>query len=447
MTPPVTAMRRPRILVADDEPTMRELFRETLERDWDVRVAEDGMRAKALLDHEPFDVAFLDLRMPGRDGAELLRLLRARPDRPRTVLMSAHAGAERQRELLAQGADHFLEKPFDPEAIEALVRALAAPAETPDVELIAEAPAIAAVLEIVARIAPTRATVLVQGETGTGKELLAREIHRKSLRAQRAFVRVNCAALAEGLLESELFGHERGSFTGAVRATRGLFQEADGGTLLLDEISEVSPALQAKLLRVLQEREMRKVGGGGAIAVDVRIIATTNRDLSREVAAGRFRADLFHRLNVVRIDVPPLRVRLEDLPRLAHAFLARKAQEHEIVRPSIDSAAFDKMRVHPWPGNVREMENALERAMLLAQDGRIRARDLELSPPAPPECETDWDGRSLEAIERSAILGALRAHRNNRTHAAEALGISVRTIRNKLHAYRDAGLTIEEAER
>ncbi len=439
-----TPTGRRRILVADDEPTMRELFRETLERDWDVRVAEDGMRAKALLDHEPFDVAFLDLRMPGRDGAELLRLLRGRADRPRTVLMSAHAGVERQRELLAEGADRFLEKPFEPDAIESIVRSLCGAATVPGVEFVADAPSMRALEEILQRVAPTRATVLLQGETGTGKEILAREIHRRSARAAKAFVRVNCAALAEGLLESELFGHERGSFTGAVRATRGLFQAADGGTLLLDEISEISAALQAKLLRVLQERELRKVGGDAPVPVDVRILATTNRDLALEVGRGRFRADLFHRLNVVRIDVPPLRARVDDLPRLAENFLARKAQEHEVPETTLEPDALERLRRHDWPGNVRELENVLERAMLLGRGGRIRAKDLDVQS-APSGSEPAWNGKTLDEIERAAIDGALRAHRGNRTRAAEALGISVRTIRNKLRVYRESGRPLEEA--
>ncbi len=278
--------KRGRILVADDEPTMRELFQETLAETWDVRVAEDGMRAKALLDHERFDLVFLDLRMPGRDGAELLKLVRSREDAPRAVMMSAHAGPERIRELLHEGAERFLEKPFDPEVIEETARELVlgaarATAAGEAGALVAGAPAMQRALEVIAQIAPTRVTVLLQGETGTGKEVLAREIHRRSARAGKPFVRVNCAALAEGLLESELFGHERGSFTGAVRTTQGLFQLAHGGTLLLDEISEISGALQAKLLRVLQEREVRRVGGGLSLPVDVRILATTNRDLAR----------------------------------------------------------------------------------------------------------------------------------------------------------------------
>jgi len=439
--------KRGRVLVADDEPVMRDLFQETLGAEWDVRLAEDGSRAKALLDHERFDVVFLDVRMPGRDGGELLRWLRSRGNRPRTVLMSAHAGEALRKELLAEGADRFLEKPFDPDVITAVARILVTEESGEVPQLIAGSQPMQEVLAVVDRIARSRATVLLQGETGSGKEVLAREIHRRSTRADKPFVRVNCAALAEGLLESELFGHERGSFTGAVRTTRGLFQLADGGTLLLDEISEISAALQAKLLRVLQEREVRKVGGAESVSVDVRIIATTNRDLAGEVSRGRFRADLFHRLNVVRIDVPALRSRSEDIAALSSGILSRKATEHDLPRPELEPDALDMLQKHPWPGNVRELENALERALLMHRDGRIRAQDLALDLPSPSADDISLDGRTLQEIERAAIRGALRCHRGNRTHAAKALGVSVRTIRNKIREFKSAGISIEEVGR
>ncbi|NNE44634.1 MAG: sigma-54-dependent Fis family transcriptional regulator [Gemmatimonadetes bacterium] len=430
------SQRLGRVLVADDERTMLELFRETLSSEWEVRVARDGDEAVDLLESENFDVAFVDLRMPGRDGAEVLRTLQASGRRIPTVMMSAHAGRERQRELLGGGADLFLEKPFRPETIEETVRNLSGLGPAPD-RLIVRDPRMEEVIRVIDRVARTRATVLLQGETGTGKELLAREIHTRSHRDNRPFLQVNCAALTEGLLESELFGHERGSFTGAVRNTRGLFLAAQGGTLLLDEISETSATLQAKLLRVLQEREVRPVGSDRSVAVDVRIVATTNRDLASEVAAGRFRQDLYHRLNVVRIDVPALRERPGDLGPLTDAIVTRKAEEHELSRPVIEPCFERALADHPWPGNVRELENALERALLLC-DGNLRADDLHLDPPEMP-ASAPQVGMTVREAERDLILATLEATRLNRTRAAEMLGISVRTLRNKLHEYRDSG--------
>jgi DNA-binding NtrC family response regulator len=430
-----------RVLVADDERTMLELFEETLAGDWDVRLAADGREAAELLDRETFDVAFLDLRMPGHDGAELVRRLRAAGKRFPAVIMSAHAGEERRRELLGGGADRFLPKPFLPEDIEGLVRDLLrdVPAAEP-VRLVAQDPAMRGILAMVGRVAPTRATVLLQGETGTGKELLAREIHDRSGRRGRPFVRVNCAALTESLLESELFGHERGSFTGAVRTTQGLFEAADRGTLLLDEIGEVSPALQSKLLRVLQEREVRRVGGAANIAVDVRVIATTNRDLAAEVGAGRFRQDLYHRLNVIRIDVPPLRARPGDLEPLTDRIVERKAREHDLACPAVGPDVREALRTWPWPGNVRELENALERALLLATEGTLRAGDLGLVAARPAaDAVAAPVGTRLRDAERALVLKTLEATGGNRTRAAELLGISVRTMRNKIREYRASG--------
>jgi DNA-binding NtrC family response regulator len=428
-----------RVLVADDERTMLELFRATLETDWDVRLARDGLEAAELLENERFDVAFLDLRMPGEDGASLLRRIRARRLALPTVVMSAHAGEERRREILSGGASRFLQKPFLPEEIERAVRELVtSEGDRAATTLIARDPSMLEVMRLVDRVAASRATVLLQGETGTGKEVLARELHRRSARARGPFVRVNCAALSEGLMESELFGHERGSFTGAIRTTRGLFQAADEGTLLLDEISEISPALQAKLLRVLQEREIRRVGGTDPIQVDCRIVATTNRDLARDAAEGRFRADLYHRLNVVRICLPPLRERPQDLVALAEAILERKADEHGVPCARLSEAARSKLLAHRWPGNVRELENALERALLLCQSSLIAPEGLFLDEPISSE-GTLFAGATLREMERTLILSTLRSARGNRTRAARILGISVRTLRNKLKEYRLSG--------
>ncbi len=431
---------RGRILVADDEPTMRELFRETLAGEWDVALASDGEEAAGLLDHQDFDLAFLDLKMPGRDGADLLRRIRRSGKRLPTVMMSAHAGGTRRRELLEGGADRFLEKPFLPDLIEATTNDLAAGSATDAVRFIADDPAMILVMDIVRRVAPTRATVLLQGETGTGKELIAHEIHRESGRKNRPYVRVNCAALADGLLESELFGHERGAFTGAIRTTPGLFQAAHGGTLLLDEISEIPPALQAKLLRVLQEREIRRVGGAASVPVDVRVLATTNRDLAREVEAGRFRMDLYHRLNVVRIEVPALRARPADLQPLVDSILDRKALEHETTRPRVSAVTLRRLREHGWPGNVRELENVLERALLLATESELTPADLDIDGARNPGGPAGFpSGTTWKEAERILILDTLESAQGNRTRASRILGISVRTMRNKLREYRKTG--------
>jgi len=429
-----------RVLVADDERTMLELFEETLGGTWDVRLAADGAEAAELLERESFDLAFLDLRMPGRDGAELVRRLRAAGKTFPAVVMSAHAGEERQREILGGGADRFLAKPFLPEDVEEIVRDLTAASHPGPPRLIAADPRTRAILDTLSRIAPTRATVLMEGDTGTGKELFAREIHERSGRVGAAFVRVNCAALTDTLLESELFGHERGSFTGAVRTTRGLFQTAHGVTLLLDEIGEISPAMQAKLLRVLQEREVRRVGGAENIAVDVRVIATTNRDLAAEVSAGRFREDLYHRLNVIRVDIPPLRCRPDDLEPLTEAILDRKALEHGVSRPRVAPATRAAIRSWPWPGNVRELENALERALLMTTDGVLRPDDLGLrGSRTAGTAGTFAPGTKLKDAERGLILATLESTGGNRTRAAELLGVSVRTMRNKIREYRASG--------
>jgi len=439
------ARARGRILVADDERTMLDLFRETLSSEWDVDVAGDGSEASDLLTSHAYDLAFLDLRMPGADGAELVRKIRAAGLPLKAIVMSAHAGEERRREILAGGADRFLEKPLLPQDIESIaLEMMRASSEGVRPRVVAESPAMREVLGMIDRIAPTRATVLLQGETGTGKEVLARELHERSDRRGRPFIRVNCAALAEGLLESELFGHERGSFTGAVRTTRGLFQLADRGTLLLDEISEVSEGLQSKLLRVLQEREVRRVGGAEDIAVDARVVATTNRDLAAEVREGRFRADLYHRLNVIRFDVPPLRERGEDLVPLVEALLARKASEHRLGIPDVSPAAWTALRAHPWHGNVRELENALERALLLCSGRVIEPAGLGLEASAPVGPAALAPGMKLRDAERELILATLAAAGGNRTRASETLGISVRTMRNKLKEYRVAGLLAGE---
>ena len=304
-------------------------------------------------------------------------------------------------------------------------------------ELIAESPAMRAVVEQAGRVAASKAAVLIEGETGTGKELLARLIHRASPRRDRPFVRVNCAALSESLVESELFGHEKGAFTGADGPRAGRFELADGGTLLLDEVSETTVKLQAKLLRALEEEEFERVGGTRTLAVDVRVVATTNRDLEGEMAAGAFRRDLYHRLGVVVLKVPPLRERRADIPALAAHFFARYRAEGRHPLRALSPRTLEVLHARDWPGNVRELRNAVQRACLLAEGPEVRPDDLP--PPGGGERAAGPRGHTLDEIERHAILSTLRELKGNRTAAAARLGVTARTLHNKLARYRVAG--------
>src|SRR4030095_15543954 len=381
-----------RILIADDDDALRESLELVLSAEgYEVLAARDGASALALVEGQAVDVALCDVRMPGMDGLELLpQLMRKLPGVP-VILMSAYGSADLALEAMRRGAYDYVAKPFQPAEVlltlrkarerEQLRRAnqilkrdvQRAVGERP---IVAASPAMIQVLELVERAAEYKATVLLQGESGAGKEVIARAIHAQSPRRSEAFVAVNCAAIPETLLESELFGHAKGAFTGADRARRGLFAEADGGTLFLDEIGELPIALQAKLLRVLQEEEVRPVGESKPRQIDVRVLAATARDLEAEVAAGRFREDLFYRLDVVRVQVPPLRERREDIPlRLAHSLGRTRQSLGKAVR-SIDDDALERLMSYAWPGNVRELENVLERAAILARGDRLTLADL-----------------------------------------------------------------------
>jgi DNA-binding NtrC family response regulator len=444
----------PRVLVVDDDPGVRYTLREVLESaQIEVEEAADGAEALERVEAGGFSLVVTDLRMPRLDGMELLRRLSARSPAPRVVVITAH-GSERQAvEAIKAGAYDYFRKPFDNDELLAVVRRaveavrLAAENERLAGELalsrtmVYASPAMSQLAQRVARVAPRDVTVLVSGESGTGKERVAEAIVRASRRADRAFVRFNCAALTPELAEAELFGHVRGAFTGAVRARPGLFGEADGGTLLLDEVGELAPGLQGKLLRVLQEGEVRPVGEERSRRVDVRIIASTHRDLKEAVGRGAFREDLFYRLNVVQLRVPSLRERPEDIPLLARHFLARFAERYGPSPLHVPPALFDRLAAYAWPGNVRELENALENLVALSADGEL---DLSLLPGPGPErvaAPTGLLRPRMEAFERALVVEALRAAGGNRSEAARALGISRVTLHDKL---RKHGLARDE---
>ncbi len=455
----MTAEGRPaplaRLLVVDDDAGVRYTLREILESErLEVVEAADGAAALARYEEAPCPLVITDLRMPGVDGMELLRRLAARAPAPRVVVITAH-GSERQAvEAMKAGAYDYFRKPFEVDELVAVVRRaleavrLAAENERLSGELalsrtmVWASPAMGQLATLVARVAPRDVTVLLTGESGTGKERVAEAIVRASRRADRPVVRFNCAALTEELAEAELFGHARGAFTGAVRARPGLFGEADGGTLFLDEVSELSLATQGKLLRVLQEGEVRAVGEERTRHVDVRVLAATNRDLRERIAAGAFREDLYYRLAVVHLRVPPLRERPEDIPVLARHFLSRFSERFGVAPLHVPEGLFPMLAAYSWPGNVRELENALENLVALSDRGEL---DLSLLPAsaAPAASATKLLKPRVEAYERGLIVEALRAAAGNRTEAARLLGISRVTLHDKLRKY---GLARAEEE-
>jgi len=435
-----------RVLLADDDPGVRYTLREILESaGLEVEEAADGAEALSRFDAAPAPLVVTDLRMPRMDGMELLRQLQARSPPPRVVVVTAHGSERMAVEAMRAGAWDYFRKPFDPEELRAVVRRAAEAARlSADNErlqgevalagqMVFASEAMRRLATLVARVAPRDVTVLVTGESGTGKERVAEALWRASPRAARPLVRFNCAALTAELAEAELFGHARGAFTGAARSRPGLFGEADGGTLLLDEVGELALPLQSKLLRVLQDGELRPVGEERARRVDVRVLASTHRDLRDMVARGAFREDLFYRLNVVQLRVPPLRERPEDVPVLARHFLSRFAERYGVRVPPLSDALVDRLRAHSWPGNVRELENALESLVALSADGEL---DPALLPGAPSSGAAPVGLRQrVEAYERELVAEALRAARGNRTEAARLLGISRVTLHDKLNKY------------
>jgi DNA-binding NtrC family response regulator len=449
------------ILCVDDEPAVSAIVEHALTRlGHRCRLCSSVEEALDAVARSPFDLILADYRMPKKTGLDLLRLLEAKGYRIPVIIMTGYSSVEHAVASIKSGAIDYLTKPITPEALEiAVTQALEVVRlrrenETFRRELqkfratrvvVGESEPLRRVMEIIDAVAPSRATVLLEGESGTGKELFARAIHEGGSRQDGPYITVNCAALPEGLVESVLFGHEKGAFTGATVRTAGAFERAHGGTLLLDEISEMRLDLQSKLLRVIQEQEFERVGGAEAVKVDVRLIATTNRDLKAETAAGRFRQDLYYRLNVVRIRTPPLRERPEDIPRLAQHFLQRSAEQMGLAVPPLPAETLALLQSYEWPGNVRELANAMERAVILARGGPLRPAEvlshLDHGPPepaAPGQVGRDVTATSfdLDTLEHRAILRALEATGGNRVRAAKLLGISERTLRNKLKVAR-----------
>jgi DNA-binding NtrC family response regulator len=438
-----------RILVVDDDAVTCRLLAEVLARDGATVVSEtDARRALGRILEETIDLAILDVQMPEVDGLSLLRRLRERAPALPVVIMTAFGSIGTAVDAIASGAVDYVSKPMNLEELRATVRrALGRRAETQaalpaaDEELggvVGRSPAMVEVYKTIARVAPARSTVLVLGESGTGKELVAQAIHRHSPRRAAPFVAVDCGALTETLLESELFGHVRGAFTGAVGDKPGLFAEADGGTIFLDEVGDVSPALQAKLLRVLQEQQVRPVGGTEWRRVDVRVIAATNRDLREAVTAGRFREDLYYRLKVVTLELPPLRERREDIPLLVDHLVRRAAVECRKDVTGVTEAVLALLTAYSWPGNVRELAHVLERGVALAQHDVLTADDLpsELRRPAArPVPDTADDRPTLGELKRRYIRRVLDESGGNMTRAASILGIDRRSLYRMLQRY------------
>jgi DNA-binding NtrC family response regulator len=443
-----------KILIVDDEAIVREFVTEVLIRMGHAPLAVDsGEKALQYLQRNEYDLVITDYKMPGISGIDLLReAIRLWPD-CRVIVITAFGTIEQAVGAMKLGAHDYLTKPISPDHIEMVV-SKALEYKTLKLEnrmlrreisekysfenIIGKAAPMKMVFELIQRASPADSTILISGESGTGKELVAKAIHYNSSRAGGPFIKMNCAALPEGLIESELFGHEKGAFTGAIRSTRGRFELADGGTLLLDEISEIRPGLQAKLLRVLQEREFERIGSGQSIKTNVRVIATSNRDLKDEVAKGTFRDDLYYRLNVIPIELPPLRKRNEDIPLLCEYFLSKFAQKMGIPPKTLSERTLQLFSRYAWPGNVRELENVIERATVISRNQELLPTDFpaEISVGISEMTKGGIEvGLTIDGAEKMLIIRTLKANSGNRTKTAEVLGITTRTLRTKLQEY------------
>ncbi len=458
------------ILIVDDELEMRIALQETLSRaNYSVTTANNGEEALRYFEEGAFEIVITDVRMPKLTGIEMLKEIKKKSPGTAVIVITAYGTIENAVEAMKEGAFDYILKPFSAESIETAVwRATAKPASRPEKApeegetpprrkgeeraIITEDKEMIRILGFARNIAFSKASVFIQGESGTGKENLARLIHENSPRKNKPFVAINCASLPEGLLESELFGHEKGSFTGAIQKKIGKFELAVGGTVLLDEITEMEPPLQAKLLRVLQEYEIDRVGGREPIPIDVRIIATTNRNIKESIRKKKFREDLYYRLNVIPIEIPPLRKRKCDIFPLSEFFL-KKYSGKDLLLPKISKDASVRLMHHDWPGNVRELENVMERASLVCNGKEIKIEHLILedsinADETPHSTAASVEaGMSVREMEKKLIFETLERVGGSRTKAAEILGISIRTLRNKLQEYRESGeLALRDSE-
>jgi two-component system, NtrC family, response regulator AtoC len=461
------------VLIVDDEKHTRDGLRQALEDDYDVSVAANAEEAFNQMDSQEFDVVLTDLRMPGKSGLKVIDKALALPNKPAVIMMTAYGSIDSAVEAMKRGAVDFLTKPVNIERLEVLIhRALKT--RTLEVEvkqlnerldekfnvegIVGHSGKLKEVIDRVRLVAPSKATILIDGESGTGKELIAQAIHQASPRARAPFIAVHCAALSENLLESEIFGHERGAFTGAMEKRVGRFEAADGGTLFLDEIGEISASTQVKLLRFLETKAVERVGGSKPIQLDVRLVAATNRDLEKMVREGKFREDLYFRLNVVRITLPPLRERADDIPVLLAYYIKHFAQENGVPALTIEPGALRYLQAYPWPGNIRELRNFTENAVVMHRGSKLTEYDLEarfrgerLALPAPAGGESGiaavlpagggagvsasvagGPSFSVEENEKRLLRESLIKARGNRTKAAQLMGISRRTLHRKL---------------
>ncbi|HEX2852452.1 MAG TPA: sigma-54 dependent transcriptional regulator [Opitutaceae bacterium] len=452
----------PTVLIVDDEKHTREGLQQALAENYDVTVAANAEEAFNLFDSQPFDVILTDLRMPGKSGLKVIDKALALPHRPAVLMMTAYGNIETAVEAMKRGAVDFLTKPVNIERLEVLIQR-ALKTKTLEVEvkqlherlddkfsfegIIGHSQKLKDVIDRVKLVAPSRATILIDGESGTGKELIAQAVHQSSPRARASFVAVHCAALSENLLESEIFGHERGAFTGAMERRIGRFEAADGGTLFLDEIGEISPAIQVKLLRFLETKAIERVGGSKPIELDVRLVAATNRNLDQMVRDGKFREDLFFRLNVVRITMPPLRERSDDVPMLLSHYLKFFSEENGLPPLTLEAGALRTLTAYPWPGNIRELRNFCENAVVLRRGGSLTEYDLEpkfrsvalpsasdgaSQASAAAAAPSNGGSLSVEDNEKRLLREALLKARGNRTKAAKLMGISRRTLHRKI---------------
>jgi two-component system response regulator AtoC len=456
----------PAVLIVDDEKHTREGLQQALSDGYDVTIAASADEAFNLLDAQPFDVVLTDLRMPGKSGLKVIDKALALPQRPAVLMMTAYGNIDTAVEAMKRGAVDFLTKPVNIERLEVLIQR-ALKTKTLEVEvkqlherldekfsvegIIGTSQKLKDVIDKMRLVAPSRATILIEGESGTGKELIAQAIHQASPRARAPFIAVHCAALSENLLESEIFGHERGSFTGATERRVGRFESADGGTLFLDEIGEISPSTQVKLLRFLETKSIERVGGSKPINLDVRLVAATNRNLEQMSRDGKFRDDLFFRLNVVRLVMPPLRERVEDVPLLLAHFIKIFSDENGVPPLTVESGALRMLQSYGWPGNIRELRNFCENAVVMRRGGSLTEYDLEPkfrgqvgvgeSPAAAAKADARANPLSVEENEKRLLREALHKSRGNRTKAAELMGISRRTLHRKIAEWPELDVT------